>query len=395
MLENITKAVKSCKLSNSQIAEASQIPVHFINDLSCNAIAKGTSSYKKQATIDKYLDILNDFFKKFSNDDEYVDEVVDELADTEIEKIKDRRINIIFRKQLREEALIGEFFANVEEQLAETSKLIAKQFTPVHHSCKKDVNLIVMATDWHIGAKFSNQIGEFNLNIAKKRIDEELNKILEIKEAHKPNSCYVTLQGDMISGNIHETLKTTNELNLNQQVIDAYELLVYFIKSLAKHFNKVYVTSVAGNHSRLELKEIALKDERLDDLIFYFLKKSLQSVGNIEIIEPLTNTLSIIKVCGNDYAVCHGDYDKTTDKGIKDTVHFINGLGYYPTAILYGHLHQPFSKCINMTEVVQGGCLPGSGDEYTEQKRLIGRPSQTVLVCNSNGIECIYNIKLK
>jgi hypothetical protein len=45
-------------------------------------------------------------------------------------------------------------------------------------------------------------------------------------------------------------------------------------------------------------------------------------------------------------------------------------------------------------KVVQLGSLGGSGDEYTRQKRLTGKPSQTVLVVNDKGIKCCYPIEL-
>ena len=44
--------------------------------------------------------------------------------------------------------------------------------------------------------------------------------------------------------------------------------------------------------------------------------------------------------------------------------------------------------------VVQGGSLAGSGDSHTIEKRLSGKPSQTVCVCNSDGIECVYPVML-
>ena len=45
-------------------------------------------------------------------------------------------------------------------------------------------------------------------------------------------------------------------------------------------------------------------------------------------------------------------------------------------------------------KVIQSGSHCGSGDEFTRQKRLTGKPSQTVLVVNNKGIKCCYPVEL-
>ena len=49
---------------------------------------------------------------------------------------------------------------------------------------------------------------------------------------------------------------------------------------------------------------------------------------------------------------------------------------------------------LNGVKVIQSASLAGSGDDHTIECRLTGKPSQTLCVCNSNGIECIYNVEL-
>lgn len=43
-------------------------------------------------------------------------------------------------------------------------------------------------------------------------------------------------------------------------------------------------------------------------------------------------------------------------------------------------------------KVVQSGCLCGSGDDFTRQKRLSGNASQTVLLVDKNGIKACFPI---
>ncbi len=95
---------------------------------------------------------------------------------------------------------------------------------------------------------------------------------------------------------------------------------------------------------------------------------------------------------GNKYISVHGDYDNMSDSGISKLV---MAIGDFPYAILGGHKHSPAYKEFNNVKYIQSGSLVSTGDDYTISKRLVGKPSQTVLVCNKGGIECLYNVELK
>ena len=43
---------------------------------------------------------------------------------------------------------------------------------------------------------------------------------------------------------------------------------------------------------------------------------------------------------------------------------------------------------------VQSGSLCGSGDDYTVERRLSGRPSQAACVVNDNGVVTQYPVRL-
>ena len=49
---------------------------------------------------------------------------------------------------------------------------------------------------------------------------------------------------------------------------------------------------------------------------------------------------------------------------------------------------------VNGVKIIQGGSLPGSGDDYTISKRLCGNPSQTCFIMNNRGIEAHYPVEL-
>ena len=44
--------------------------------------------------------------------------------------------------------------------------------------------------------------------------------------------------------------------------------------------------------------------------------------------------------------------------------------------------------------MIRGGSLAGSGDSYTVEKRLSGKPSQMVCVCSEKGVDAYYTVEL-
>ena len=83
------------------------------------------------------------------------------------------------------------------------------------------------------------------------------------------------LGGDMISGNIHEELQTTNEINTMPTVLDLFGKLAPALKRLADVFGRVFVPCVSGNHGR-DTKKIWAKDRNhtsFDWLLYCLLAK--------------------------------------------------------------------------------------------------------------------------
>lgn len=255
-------------------------------------------------------------------------------------------------------------------------------------------DLLCMLTDLHIGQTFKSMWGEYNTDIAKERLNQYLNEILEIQKLHNSEKCYVSLQGDIISGNIHSTIQISNRENVIEQMKIAIELISSFCYELTKHFSQVYLYNVSGNHSRLiESKDKAVHAERLDDFIGWDIGRTLEHIDNFHMVQHRNLDLGIadINIRGKSYISLHGDYDSFSKSGV---LNLCSMLGFFPYACLYGHLHTPSTDEVNGIKLVRSGSLAGSGDDYTIEKRLCGKPSQTVLVCTDKGIKCTYNVEL-
>lgn len=325
--------------------------------------------------------------------DKYFDnEQLNKMEQKKQEIIKERfRLNderTAYNRALRNDARLETRLDILEQKITDFGKI---NFPDSNYSDNNvaDNDLLVLLSDLHIGQTFKSFNGEYNTKIAQTRMGQYVNKIIEIGKKNNSDKCYVSLQGDLISNSIHKSIAITNQENVIQQIKFASELITAFIYELSHHFNRVIVTSVSGNHSRLDKKEDALKDERLDDLVIWYMDAALNDVKNIDIItnNPDT-TFAVMDIRGKKYINVHGDYDVFSKNGVASLSMM---LGYFPYAITFGHLHTCAMSDEGGIKIIRGGSLAGSGDDYTIEKRLTGKASQMVCVCTDKGVES-YNI---
>lgn len=337
------------------------------------------------------LDIVQKDIENNISDDAYIKEIQLQKEELEKEKVRMRDERTELNKRLRDTARFEQKLDLLE---CEIKKQGIEKFSPCYPSPTTTSNndLLVILSDLHIGSEYYSFTGSYNSDIAKERLEQYLGEIIDIKNTHNSENCYVTILGDNISGSIHKSIAVSNRENVIEQIKLVSELISNFIYELSKHFNLVYVNSVNGNHSRLERKEDALKDERLDSIPIWFAKNKLEHISNIKIqLEELDSTVACVTIRDNTYLSLHGDYDSFTDSAVAKLVLW---LGFKPDAILFGHKHFPATSETAGIKLIQCGSLCGSGDDFTISKRLKGNASQTVLVCTDKGIKANYDIKL-
>lgn len=331
-----------------------------------------------------------------ANQAKFVDSDV-QLKEIEIQKRELERKKIQFRDERNAWQRQNYIDARVEQKLdlLETELLSQGKINfDIHDNVNisSDNDILVILSDFHIGQCFNSIWGEYNSDIAKKRINQLLNEIIAIQKLHNSEKCYVSVQGDMISGNIHKTIQVTNRENVIEQIKVASELISSFCYELTKYFSNVFLSSVSGNHSRMDRKDDALHDERLDDIITWGVELSLKHINNFHVLNrKLDNGIADIDIRGKSYISVHGDFDGYNKTGVSN---LCMHLGFIPYAITFGHLHTCAVDETNGVKMIRGGSLAGSGDDYTIEKRLSGKPSQMVCVCNKKGIVCYYPIEL-
>lgn len=350
-----------------------------------------TEVRKRMYGMKRMIDIIEEERKDsniYSND--FI-ELANAKRELESAKIQLRDERAAWNAQNRIDARVTQKLDYLEGSLKELGE---KKYIPISNDyvCGiSDNDLLVVLSDLHIGQTFSSLWGEYNSDIAKERMNQYLENIIRIAQTYNAENCYVSIQGDLISGSIHKSIQVSNRENVIDQIKMASELITDFCYELSGIFNKVIITNVSGNHSRMEKKEEALHDERLDDLIGWIVGSSLNHIDNIEFQKnDIDNGIASLNIRGKEYVAVHGDYDEYSANGVAKLCLMLHRVPY---AIIYGHLHRCSVDETNGVKMIRGGSLAGAGDSYTIEKRLSGKPSQMVCVCNKNGIESYHPIE--
>lgn len=328
-------------------------------------------------------------------------ETSDELEELRKERQEINKAKVLLRdernelnRRLREQARVEDQVSKIGDKLSEIGM---EHFPVAYHRADNGTtserDMIVCVSDLHIGMCFSSTTGQYNTGIAYRRMSEYSDTVLNYAIMHRCNRCYVAILGDNINGLIHEAMRVSNRENVIEQVKNCAELLTEFVYSLSGHFSEIVVTSVPGNHSRLmPNKDADLVDERLDDIIPWYMESALRHIKNVRVekrIDGAYGTYAQMSVRGKNYVLVHGDDDSFTENGIAKLCMW---LGYIPYCVISGHKHVPAMMEAGGVVCIQSGSLSGSGDRFTNAHRLKGEASQTILICGNDGIEAMYPV---
>ena len=347
------------------------------------------SKFRKQRqAFDKMLAANQ---SKFADSDAQLKEIEVQKRELERKKIQFRDERNAWQKQNFTDARVEEKLDKLESELTSLGRTNFDEHNNV--SINSDNDMLIILSDLHIGQTFDSIFGKYNTDIAKDRLNQLLNEVISIRELHNSKNCYVSLQGDLISGNIHKSIQVSNRENVIEQIKIATELISSFCHELSLHFETVFMSNVSGNHTRMDRKDDAIHDERLDDIISWAVELSIKHIDNFHVLHRNIDTgISDILIRGKSYIAVHGDYDGFNKSGVQN---LCLALGFVPYAIIYGHLHVCSVDETNGVKMIRGGSLAGCGDSYTIEKRLTGKPSQMVCICTDKGVKAYYPIELK
>jgi hypothetical protein len=221
-----------------------------------------------------------------------------------------------------------------------------------------------------------NGVNEYSLSIAHKRMARTVETAIHLLRIVSPKMDYpgivVPLGGDMISGDIHDELATTNDLPTMPTVFDLFEHLVSALKTLADQFGHVFVPCVSGNHGR-NTKKIWAKNRNhtsFDWMLYNLLAKHFATVGDKRITFYIPDgSDASYKVYGTRYLLTHGDQFRGGDgiigaigpltRGRQKKLARNSAIDMPFDVMICGHWHQ----LIQLEHLIVNGSMKGY-DEY-------------------------------
>jgi len=294
-------------------------------------------------------------------------------------------------KQSEQSRIIKGVIGGMARQVEELEAPAWVVNTPARASSPGVPTLFISDLHWGetVYASQINNVNEYSIKIAHQRMQVLVDSAIHLLQIISPAMDYpgivVPLGGDMISGNIHDELTATNELNSMPAVLDLYGVLIGVVAALADRFGRVFLPCVSGNHGR-DTTKIWNKDRHatsFDWLLYRFLAKHFENDKRITFFIP-DGSDAYYKVYNHAYLLTHGDQFRGGDGLIGCLGPIIRGdhkkrsrnsqIDMEYETMIIGHWHQ----YIHHSRVIVNGSLKGY-DEYAYAGNFGFEPPQQAL----------------
>jgi hypothetical protein len=157
-----------------------------------------------------------------------------------------------------------------------------------------------------------NGANQFNPEISRKRLERVFKKTIYLIENVFTKADYpgivLAMGGDMVSGNIHEELRETNEIPIFDAVLDLADILEAGIKMLRARFKHVFIPCVVGNHGRLDKKPRAKHGphDNFEYILYHYLASRFKDDDRVTFMVSDSFTCHY-RIYGTRYLLTHGD----------------------------------------------------------------------------------------
>lgn len=328
---------------------------------------------------------------------------------------KNRELEARLNSYRREHGKLEVFFDQVIEAIEPV-----EMFEPIkfEHKNGTPVVPVLHLTDIHVGAvQDPNEIEGFNAyspEIAQTRLQDLTERWLRWtdyqRKAYPINDAAILITGDLISGDIHEELRTTNAYPSPVQVVEAARLIAAVIAQIAPYFTSVAVHFVSeDNHSRLtkkpQAKEAGLNS--MNYLVGKMLEAYVKDLANVK-MNIYAMLEKVVEVNERLYLITHGHtikgwmgvpwygVERKVSKEAQSRLQLVmqevdraREIGFHK--YVFGHFHTPIDTPLYSC----GASLQGT-DAYDHQAGRYGNPAQSAwLVHPRNGEFNRINFNLK
>ena len=303
------------------------------------------------------------------------------------QQVKTRDHLNAYRTLIREDARMELMRDLIRESVNELPPLDFKK--DVCYDSNPDAEAVLLFSDLHIGCKVDNFFNKFNVEIARKRVNEVVRKTIKYCHDLGVEKLNVLNLGDLIENDLHLSARLTQEIDAVEQTMDAAEIMADALKEFAEAIPEVSYRSCLDNHSRYIMDYKAAKDEEsLVKLIDWYLEDRLKDTSVVFECDNLDSHIGMFTLRNSEdkFVFAHGH-----EIGVNTAVQsYTAATRSYVRYIALGHWHSTKMKTFQNSKVFINGSIKGV-DDYSEKHGLFGEPEQTLLIFKDN---CLTNITI-
>lgn len=302
------------------------------------------------------------------------------------QQVKTRDHLNAYRTLIREDARMELMRDLIRDAVKELPPLDFKK--DVCYDSNVGTEAVLLLSDLHVGCKVDNFFNKFNVEIARRRVNEIVKKTIQYCNNLGVQKLNVLNLGDLIENDLHLSARLAQEIDAVDQTMIAAEIMADALKELAEAIPEVSYRSCLDNHSRYIMDYKAAKDEEsLVKLIDWYLEDRLRDTSVVFECDNLDRHIGLFTLNNGDkFVFAHGH-----EIGVNTAVQSYTAATYsYIKYIALGHWHSTKMKTFQNSKVFVNGSIKGL-DDYSEKHGLFGEPEQTLLIFKDN---CLTNITI-
>lgn len=233
-----------------------------------------------------------------------------------------------------------------------------------------------------------NGLNEYNWEIMDQRHGRLARAIRSFKR-NRPypiDDLYIWGLGDMVTGDIHDELRETNEIVISEAATKLGYYMADFIASeLVPLYKNIYIDAVVGNHGRVSKKpEFKSATKNWDWIAYKIMELRLAEFTQVKVNLP-TSFETVVQVYDWNTLLFHGDGVPTNMPGVpwggitrrtKEQSATYAAMGIHLDHFACGHYHE--ANVTAQKRILMNGSLKGP-DEYGLKRYGGGQPACQLL----------------
>lgn len=246
--------------------------------------------------------------------------------------------------------------------------------------------LIVTLTDLHIGALVNTDVNTYNFEVAKERLTRFAERIIAKAKYNNVVKIDIINCGDVVEhSNMRYGQAFDTEFTYSEQLVEASDVIIKFIKAIADEKFHVSYAGFAGNHDRVNDKDKNISGDHAQKPINKIIKTFIENskYTNITYEQAKDYSHALLDVNGANFKFVHGDLDSFKDENLVAKHSAMDGVQY--DAIVMGHYHHFRNIEVGLgKQIIMFGSLKGA-DDYSEKLRRLSLASQGMIIVDVDG----------